>query len=290
MDNSYEKKNYLRENFRIFHLRDQLKKDFEPHYHDFHKIVMLISGRLTYNIEGHSYNMKPGEIVLVRSYRIHQPVVDSSVPYERYILWIQPDHINGENIRAAGSTDPAGDTLSACFDAADLNSSYLLHPLPDDSVFLHSAISELASETSGHSHLYADDIMSEALYLRFMVSLNRLALKKDAFSPSSQGTFDETISLIMDHINSNLAEDLSIDHIADKFYMSRYYLMHRFRAVTGCTLHSYINQKRLANAHALISGGTGMTRAAELSGFSDYSTFYRLIKAEKAQTFSGGAE
>ena len=63
-----------------------------------------------------------------------------------------------------------------------------------------------------------------------------------------------------------------------KFYISRYYLMHRFKAVTGYTLHQYISQKRLLRAGELIRSGVPVMKAAEQAGFGDYSTFLRAFQ------------
>ena len=46
-----EKTGYLNEQFRLFHLKDQTRKEFSYHYHDFHKLVIFISGKAAYHIE-----------------------------------------------------------------------------------------------------------------------------------------------------------------------------------------------------------------------------------------------
>ena len=43
----YEKRGYLNSDFRLFHLTDTKKQDFEYHYHDFDKIIIFIRGRVT---------------------------------------------------------------------------------------------------------------------------------------------------------------------------------------------------------------------------------------------------
>ena len=45
-----EKTGYLNEQFRIFHIKDQTSKEFTYHYHDFHKVVIFISGKAAYHI------------------------------------------------------------------------------------------------------------------------------------------------------------------------------------------------------------------------------------------------
>ena len=37
------KRGYLNEDFRLFHVRDQLELDFEYHYHEFDKLVVFLS-------------------------------------------------------------------------------------------------------------------------------------------------------------------------------------------------------------------------------------------------------
>ena len=58
----YKNAGYLNSRFKIFHLKDQERRDFSYHYHDFHKILILLSGDITYCIEGRSYDLLPNDI------------------------------------------------------------------------------------------------------------------------------------------------------------------------------------------------------------------------------------
>ena len=49
---SLAKTGYLKEDFRLFHINDRTDREFEWHYHDFHKIIVFVSGKVTYHIEG----------------------------------------------------------------------------------------------------------------------------------------------------------------------------------------------------------------------------------------------
>lgn len=60
--------------------------------------------------------------------------------------------------------------------------------------------------------------------------------------------------------------------------MSKYYLMRKFKAQTGSSLHSYIVQKRLVYAKTLIRQGYLMGDACIECGFKDYSSFVRAFK------------
>ena len=88
---STEKTGYLDQEFRLFHIKDQTKRTFAYHYHDFHKVIIFLSGKAAYHIEGKSYYLKPWDILLVNRHAIHKPEIDFSVPYERFVLWIRDD-------------------------------------------------------------------------------------------------------------------------------------------------------------------------------------------------------
>ena len=49
----YEKRGYLLENFRLFHMRSQGETTVEFHYHEFCKVLFLIRGGGSYFIDGY---------------------------------------------------------------------------------------------------------------------------------------------------------------------------------------------------------------------------------------------
>ena len=254
-----EKTGYLNEQFRLFHLKDQTRKEFSYHYHDFHKVVIFISGKAAYHIEGKAYQLKPWDILLVNRHAIHRPEIDSSVPYERFILWIQ--------------NDIPWQELLKCFQKAN-DRSYNL-------VRLNSALQEKMKdilfelENSAKSDEYGREILIQSLFLQFMVYLNRIFLEKQYIFDKKSYTFDSQIANILQYINHNLKEDLSVETLAAKYYVSKYHLMRKFKEETGYTLHNYIVNKRLLMARTLISEGMPVLKAAQESGFAEYSTFSR---------------
>ena len=61
----FGKRGYLTEDFRLFHLRDSRAEELDFHYHEFDKIVIFLSGRASYIIEGRSYFLEPWDVLLV---------------------------------------------------------------------------------------------------------------------------------------------------------------------------------------------------------------------------------
>ena len=60
---AYEKSGYLNHEFRLFHLRGQMDTPVAYHYHDFHKVLILLNGEADYIVEGRSYHLRPLDIV-----------------------------------------------------------------------------------------------------------------------------------------------------------------------------------------------------------------------------------
>ena len=77
---------------------------------------------------------------------------------------------------------------------------------------------------------------------------------------------------------SFLGKDLSIDSIADRFYLSKYHMMRIFKSETGYSVHRYISEKRILLARNLIMSGMPSTTACLECGFKDYSSFSRAFK------------
>lgn len=267
-----EKTGYLKEDFRLFHINDQTKKDFSYHYHDFHKIIVFISGKVTYHIEGKAYHLKPRDILLVSLGAIHKPEIDPSVPYERYIFWIRDDLSCQE--------------LNTCFQKANDRSFNLVRA---DSA-LQERLKDLLPEieqTLQNKH-FGDTVLRNALFTQFMIYINRIFLRTSSSPDKKTYSSDTQVEQLLKYINRNLSENLSIDQLANRFFFSKYHMMRKFKNETGYTIHNYITSKRLLMARSLISQGMPVMKAAQASGFHDYTTFVRAYKKQFGKAPSCG--
>ena len=121
--------------------------------------------------------------------------------------------------------------------------------------------------------------LADTLCQQLLIDVNRDILRdRTAQEETDSYRVDPKIEEILRYIAANLDADLTVSALAGRFYLSRYYLMHRFKAVTGYTIHQYISQKRLLRAGELIRSGMPVMKAAEQVGFSEYSTFLRAFR------------
>ena len=261
---STEKTGYLDQEFRLFHIKDQTKRTFAYHYHDFHKVIIFLSGKAAYHIEGKSYYLKPWDILLVNRHAIHKPEIDFSVPYERFVLWIRDD---------LAQTD-----LLRCFQKAIDRSFNLIRLDSGTQEKLKQLLYEL--EAALKDEKFGSDLLGTALFTQFMVYVNRIFLEKQYIYDTRSYSSDSQIEELLRYINHNLTEDLSIETLARKYYLSKYHMMRKFKEETGYTIHNYIVSKRLLLARTQIAEGAPVLKAAQLSGFSDYTTFSRAYKKQ----------
>lgn len=265
---SGEKRGFLEGDFAFFHLRDQKNTTFEYHYHEFNKITVFISGQVSYLIEGKAYRLRPWDILLVNSREIHKPVIDPAEPYERIVIWINPAFMDKHST--------ADCNLQQCFETAANERNNLLRPGPEFMKGFRTVLSQL--EETCKSNEFGSRILKNALFMQLIVALNRHLLGNRPDSTASDVEYDENIGAILEYINRNLNGDLSIDTLASRFFMSRYYLMHRFKSQTGYSIHSYVLQKRLIQANSLIRQGQPVHEVCLDCGFGDYSNFIRTYK------------
>jgi AraC-like DNA-binding protein/mannose-6-phosphate isomerase-like protein (cupin superfamily) len=262
------KRGYLKGDFEYFHLKDKKNMEFEFHYHDFDKIIIFISGKVTYLIEGKAYKLKPRDILFINSNDVHKPVISPEEPYERIIIWVNSKFLDVHN--------RDGNDLSTCFKLSSKRRSNLLRINSLEQRQIEGILINLEDASKGIE--FGSGILKNSLFLQLVVYLNRLFIRTEITIKNNDIEYDKRIEGILNYINDNLGNDLSIENISAQFYVNKYYLMHSFKEQTGYTIHNYIQQKRLIKAASLIKKGLQTMDVCSQCGFGDYSSFVRAFK------------
>ncbi len=265
--NEYEKTGYLNSNFKIFHLVDKGMPPIGFHFHDFHKILLLMKGNVSYCVEGRTYDLQADDIVFVPAGEVHRPVLHDTAIYERIIIYISKDYLN------TYWTDNYD--LAQCLIEAHQKQSHVLRVPAFGTTKLGQIVREL--EQSLDSNEYANELYHNLLFLEFMIQLNRVAIH-DGIEYLSNSSSNKKMIDVIDYLNEHLTDDLSIDFLAETFYLSRYHLMHAFKEETGYTIGNYLSTKRLLLARDRIRQGEPITNVCYECGFRNYSTFSRAYK------------
>lgn len=253
-----------REDFEIFHYKEPKPAGVEVHHHDFYEIYYLIGGSVEYWVEGNLYQLEPGDIFLVRPMELHRPVVRPKGEYDRIVLWIRKEYLEG--------LSGEGMDLTACFETG----AKLLRPSESKYPSIAGRLLELVREFSGEEA--GSEVASVGLLMQFMVELNRIAAGKGKHQPRRSGS--KLVGKVLAYIDKNSGEPLSLEQLAGQFYVSKYYLSHEFSRETGVSVYRYIMMKRLLSAKRLLAAGTPAGEVCYQCGFRDYAGFYRAFKAE----------
>ncbi len=258
----HKKRGYLLENYRLFHLRTQGVEKVEYHYHEFCKLLFLMSGTGSYVVEGHRYLLQPGDVVLVGSRCVHCPELLTDQPYERVILYIAPEFLQQQSA-------PDCDLL----EIFSGKGGHVLRLKENARLKLYKQLSRLEDALSGEE--YGRTVMSKAALLRLLVQLGRYRQKEEEQLHQTTPPQNSRVQELMRYMDEHLAEELDIDRLAEHFYVSKYHMMRLFRQETGFTIHTYLLQRRLLHARNLMEGGMQAAQASREVGFGSYSSFTR---------------
>ena len=91
---------------------------------------------------------------------------------------------------------------------------------------------------------------------------------------------DSKVVALLQYLNLHLTEELTIDQLSERFYVSKYHMMRRFRRETGYSIHGYVTEKRLLLAQRLLAQGASPSEVGAQVGYQDYSTFSRAYKKQ----------
>ncbi len=258
MTDQFEKQGYLLEDYRLFHLRSAAGVKTEYHYHEFCKLLLLVSGSGGYFVAGQRYTLQPGDIVLVGSHVVHRPEFDPGVAYERIILYIDPDFLRKQSTEDCDLLD--------CF-----SQTPVLRP-GKNRLRLTQLTQRLEQALSGAEK--GRVILSNGLLLQLLVEMLREQSQAAAPEPAKMSA-DGRVGQMMAYINDHLEEDLTVERLAEQFYLSKFHMMRLFRSGTGSSVGNYITHQRLLRARDLIAAGMPATESCFRVGFGSYSSFTR---------------
>ena len=97
--------------------------------------------------------------------------------------------------------------------------------------------------------------------------------------------YPKAVQIAHDYINEHYTESISLDILADRVHLSKYYFIKLFCKHIGTTPYAYIINCRINEAQRLLSTtDKSVVEIAGLVGFSDESSFISKFKAATGQT------
>lgn len=261
--------------FEVNFYSDKDFKTVSTHSHDFFELYFFIQGKATYIIENGRYRLQDNDILLISPSNLHRlDINDASETYERIVLWLNPRFIKK---LSTPKTD-----LTKCFSIALENKNHLIR-----NAELSAAVKDnlMQLQNSSKSLSFGDDIISEMLVSNILLNIANYCLSPTTVADARLELLknterNNTVSNAIDYITKHISDNISLDILAEKAFVSKYHLTRIFKAETGTTPYQYILKKRLILSKQLIENGLPITEVYLRSGFNDYSNYFREFKNE----------
>lgn len=240
-------------------------EDFQLHYDTGYEIFMFISGSGSYMIEGSTYDLEPYSILIMNSNELHVVNISNDSPYERLVLTINenflpPFMLNGVDFFQKMKFRKLGQDNK--IKAETVIKSGLLE--------LFTKLYEILEKSSPEN-----EIVAKCVIVQILSTINNIA---ETEVPSTRRKANHKMRGVLEYINSNLDESLTLDSLSEKFFMTKYHLCRTFKEATGYSINQYISYKRIRLADKLMLEGFTPTQVCFMTGFNSYSNFYKSYR------------
>ncbi len=246
------KYNKFEENQKFYFHRDIVTNSNKPiadrHYHNLFEIYYITSGTCVYFIDNKSYDLVPGDIILVPEGTIHNTEY-RSLEHSRIL-------INCSHRFIPASVRPM------------LGQMLYLYRNPDISDEVEDLFMKIEEEYTNSDSMHEDILRCLTHMLFFLLARN---LKTRTQISSGHDYIERAI----DYLQNNFTSDISLSEIARMSSVTPVHFSRMFKKETGFGFCEYLTILRLQKAESLLSQSpkTSITQIAAECGFADSNYF-----------------
>ena len=230
------------------------------HFHDHYEFLLPLTSPGNIFVNDQVYPLERGTLYMIGENTLHRTMATGS--HARYILHISRKSLSELSTPQTDFIQLTRDT----FRRATMDSEQM------------TEIIELfqALERNKNDGNFGSDIHQTVALLNLLLKIAPM-LSTSTAGESIRNKDFLRVAPILDYIRDNLSEQLTLDQIAGKFFISKHYLCRIFKSATGFSVMEYIIYSRILKARQLLQEGVSVQQAGELSGFSDNSHFIRTF-------------
>ncbi len=235
------------------------------HAHNTLELFYLCNGERLYIINDKYYPIKKGDLVLIDSETIHRTAPTTVPDYERILIQIPKHYLQNINCIEFSPLK--------CF---QYDSPVVILPKKEQTIIetmLYNIIDEASTQEEGYK-------ASIQMYiLQILIRSNRYTNHSSSARPERKNQFHKYISQVVMYINKHYMEPITIDMLADKFYISNSHLARTFKKVTGYSIIQYLNITRIRTAKMLLrQTNLSIMDISEKVGYNNVTHFGRIFK------------
>lgn len=259
----------LSQDFELYYYNDHNLSTIKMHDHPYYEFYFFLEGQVSMQAGGDVYPLNYGDIMLIPPGLSHRLLIHGTdVPYRRFVLWISEDYC-----QHLLSLSPDYGYL---IEYVQKHQTFIFHTDQLSFNSVQSKILRLLEEM--HDRRFGREAQISLCINDLILLLNRMVYT--ANHPKSQMEEASLYQKISEYIEEHLEDELSLDHLARIFFVSKYHIAHVFKDNLGISIHQYITKKRLALCREALTQNASITDIYLSCGFGDYSSFYRAFKKE----------
>ncbi len=230
----------------------------KPHSHPFCEIIYVLSGNGETVIEGKTYEIKHGDIIVYNPHTLHSESTLSS----------------GLELAFFGITNFQVGSLP-CDCLIDTDAEPVLHTDDDKFEFYFKSLVEEVYDDKQYGEL-----MAKYWARLILIKILRLANISEA-----KFVTNAIFTKIHQHLSTHFAEIDSMEQICSDLKISKYYLTHVFKNYMGMPPMQYVASRRIAHAKKLLQE-TDLTasKIGEACGYKDHVLFFKAFKKMEGMT------
>ncbi len=245
--------------------------NIEIHLHSAFEIFMATTDNIRYYIEGQTYDLQAGDLIITNTSEIHRPSIIDTNPYGRKFILFNPS-VFSEYLKDAYP-------VFSIFTERKKGFFNHLRPNKKDQKILHQLFDNMLlhlSKKEAKSLLYAK-VLALELFLK-TDSIYKYCYPSNKLYNGNLKIDSKIQSILLD-LNQNYHQRYCLEDLSKRHFMDKYYMCHLFKKETGFSILEYIQSRRILYAKSLISSSSfTLNEISQQCGFTDYSNFYKTFK------------
>lgn len=237
------------------------------HFHSTFEIFYLMSGKREFFIKDRTIVISEGDIVIIAPNILHRTTNTEKPKHERLIVNIHESCMASVN-------GAYSDILQPLFEME----YRLVRCSVQDRLAVEALSERIRQEVREQKPGF--EMFAQTLALQLLIICCRHVRQHSGEPPESPSPMHERISEIVRYMNNHYMQELSLHVLAERFYVSPYYLSRFFKEATGFTFVEYVNIVRVKEATKLLEQTTlKVSLIARKVGFGSVTHFGRVFKS-----------